>query len=67
MANIDRRRSPRTSIDVLVHLDGFSEGAPDDASLANGVNISEDGMLVEAKEADEAAAAAVKTIEWPVK
>jgi len=49
LASIDSRRSSRVALDVLVHLEGLS--APEvgiDASPGSTVNLSEDGMLVEA-------------------
>ncbi len=47
LAGIDQRRSARAAIDVLVHMDGFA-GDGVGSFLANGVNLSEDGMRVEA-------------------
>lgn len=45
LMTVPRRRSPRASIDVLVETDAFP-GA--DSGLANSINVSEDGMLIEA-------------------
>lgn len=42
-----RRRSRRVPIDVLVETDGFLDSP---AALANSLNVSEDGMLIEASE-----------------
>jgi CheY-like chemotaxis protein len=49
LAGIDQRRSPRVSLDVLVHMDGFAgDGDGVGSFLANGVDLSVDGMRIEA-------------------
>lgn len=47
LAGIDQRRAPRVSLDVLVHMDGFA-GDGVGSFLANGVDLSVDGMRLEA-------------------
>jgi hypothetical protein len=45
----DERSEARTPLDVLVHTEGFSADAVVvDATLSNGVRVSENGMLIEA-------------------
>jgi hypothetical protein len=48
LVDVRRRRHERVPLDVLVHTEGFAFDQAVDATLSTGVNLSEDGMLVEA-------------------
>jgi CheY-like chemotaxis protein len=49
LLDLSMRGSDRAAIDALVHTEGFADdGTAVDATLSSGVNLSEDGMLIEA-------------------
>ena len=48
LIDVPRRRRERVPLDVLVHTEGFAFDQAVDATLSTGVNLSEDGMLLEA-------------------
>ncbi|HEX7478082.1 MAG TPA: PilZ domain-containing protein [Polyangiales bacterium] len=48
LLEVAQRRSPRAALDTLVHARGFAEtDSSSGATLANCLNVSEDGMLLE--------------------
>jgi DNA-binding response OmpR family regulator len=50
LLDVRQRRAPRASLEVLVRTEGFLESvSAEDDSLATSVNVSENGMLLEAK------------------
>ena len=50
LLDVRERRAPRVGLEVLVRAEGFAESpSGDDDSLATSINISENGMLLEAK------------------
>jgi DNA-binding response OmpR family regulator len=50
LLDIRTRRSPRARLETLVHMSGFGERSTDAASVANAIDVSKHGMLVEASE-----------------
>lgn len=49
LIGLRERRGPRVPLDALVHTQGFAdEGSAIEATLSSGLEISEDGMLIEA-------------------
>ncbi len=48
LLGIPTRRAPRVPVDTLVHLQGFSLTTDTQGTLANAINVSELGMLLEA-------------------
>jgi CheY-like chemotaxis protein len=50
LLDVRERRAPRASLEVLVRTEGFEESVSgEDDSLATSINVSENGMLLEAK------------------
>jgi hypothetical protein len=49
LLHLQERRSPRAPLEALVHIEGFaSEGVALDVSFGTAINVSEEGMLLEA-------------------
>lgn len=44
------RRSPRASLEALVHMEGFGVETPDGTCVANAIDVSEYGILLESSE-----------------
>ena len=50
LLEIRTRRSPRARLETLVHMSGFGHGEAEQTSVANAIDVSKHGMLVEASE-----------------
>jgi hypothetical protein len=50
LLEIRTRRSPRARLETLVHMSGFGHGQLEQTSVANAIDVSKHGMLVEASE-----------------
>ena len=50
LLEIRQRRSPRARLEALVHLSGFGQSEAEVTSVANAIDVSKHGMLVEASE-----------------
>lgn len=48
LLSVRTRRAPRVPVDTLVHLQGFGLTTDTQGTLANAINVSELGMLLEA-------------------
>ena len=48
LLSVRTRRAPRVPVDTLVHLTGFGLSTPNQGTLANAINLSELGILLEA-------------------